>query len=546
MVSSPFTRTSDESRMGQRPGMKRARSVRKHSPGLTTPPRLPCSSFVSLSRSESRRRHHFRLASVTADHSGDIPLACSSDLEFSFPGAVLCDESDLELLPDLSDDSSMAGSVCSAVTPTKNNGLFFGDVSLPLTPGKRLFAPRDVAVADLELCPVAATPSIFDMPELVFKIIEFVDAQNTAVPKEKAPLRRRPLSYKHALLMHGDPASAKRAMELEPELFAEPHGSTPGALHSCLLVNRLFHRITKQIMGSRLFFSSENSLYQFVKNDDPEFFSSFRPTSLVLNKLFCAKQAAMDKIINSIDYSRLEWLEIYMCPKISPSERLFHSSLRSLVITGSKTVDDSMLIEVSKRCPNLQVLDLRACEGITDYGVYALSTSCSQLVTINLGRKKQGHLITDHSVSTLVCNNKRLQTVGLAGCYITDRTIWELAINCGHTLERLSLNNCPYITNQSLPVILHHNLLPHLSVLEIRFLLKITNFDPVVVFQRRQSSKGICMLIEMCEELMMRLKECERRMDSHISEVIFQDISDWANTKDEEDLSYQELVRSRV
>lgn len=517
---------------------------------LPPPPQrlFSSSSFLPLSRTNSRRRQ--RYASISSsDGVIDTPVTCLSDLEFNFSGVLFCDTSDNESLPDLTDDASVSGSVYSAVTPTKNSCLFFGELDFPITTRKNLFPLLDLPttlMADLDLASPHAAPSIFEIPELVHKIVGFVDAQTTSVLKEQVPLRRKPLSFKHALLMHGDEASAKKAMQHESEVLSKSETKSPNAMHSCLLVNKLFHRITKQIMSSKLFFSNEKSFHLFVRNDAPEFFSEFTPTSLVLNKLFCAKQAAMDKITHFIDYSKLEWLEVYMCPKLLPSDTLLHASLRSLIITGSKILDDSLLIEVAKKCPNLQVLDLRACEGITDYGVHAIATSCTQLLSINLGRKKRGHLITDHSVSTLVCNNKKLGTVGLAGCYITDKTVWELAMNCGYSLERLSLNNCPYITNQSLPVILHHNLLPNLSVLEIRFVLKLTNLDPVVTFRRKQNSKGICMLIEMCEELIMRLRECEMRMDNDISESIFQDISDWANAKDEEDQSYQELMRARA
>lgn len=466
-----------------------------------------------------------------------------SDLEFNFSSLLACENSDTESLPDLTDDASICGSVYSVVTPTKVSPLFFEGLDSPLAGRKRLF------LHDYEEYqpPVQQkTPTIFDIPELVHKIIEYVDIQNTSVPNEHKPPRRKPLSYKHALLMHGNEALALQAMHQDSETDVDNDPKSPNALHACLLVNKLFHRITKEVMSSRLCFSDEQRFYQFVRNNDEEFYSSFRPTSLVLNKLFCAKQFALDKIADVIDYSRLEWLEIYMCPKLLPPTQLLHNSLRSLVITGSKILDDSLLIEVSTKCPNLQVVDLRACEGITDYGVHALATSCVQLVSVNLGRKKRGHLITDHSISTLVCNNRKLQTVGLAGCYITDKSLWELAMNCGGSVERLSLNNCPYISNQLLPVILHHDLMPKLSVLEIRFATKITNFDPIVTFRRKQNSKGICMLVEMCEDLLVRLRECEMRMDNQISESIFEDISEWANAKDEEDQSYQQLLSARA
>lgn len=600
-MRSPFTsRPSDANIVSSPHRLKRAKSVKD-----AFPPTLHRVLLSSLPcRSGSRRRFN-RFPSPSSEAINDTPVTCLSDLEFNFSGSL--DISDAESLPDLTDDASVAGSVYSAVTPTKNACLYFEvaptdfckknllaeltehcveglqedndldhvdngigpevnevnevneeetisiDVRSKLGRDSEIIGAEnmhvgpvdeDIGLYEQSLFQSLVPLSIFQIPELVHKIIEYVDAQNTSVPREQTPLRRKPLSYKHALLIHGNEAAAMKAMQESQATHSQP--SNPGTLHSCLLVNKLFHRITKEIMSSKVYFSNEKNFYQFVRNDNPEFFSSFRPTSLVLNKLFCAKQAAMDKITNAIDYSRLEWLEVNMCPKLLPSEKLLHSSLRTLIVTGSKILDDSLLVEVAKRCPNLQAIDLRACEGITDYGVYAIARSCTQITSINLGRKKRGHLITDHSVSTLVCNNKRLETVGLAGCYITDRTIWELAMNCGFSLERLSLNNCPYVTNQSLPVILQHNLLPNLSVLEIRFVVKITNFDPIVTFRRKQNSKGICMLIEMCEELLVRMRECEIRMDNYISESIFQDISDWANAKDEEDVSFQTLISARV
>lgn len=460
------------------PSLKRAKSVRDAFPPL---PRV----LALLGLLRPRRRHRVLSASFDVSSSS----WAMPELDFSFSGSI--DVSDADSLPDLTDDGS-CGSVCSAVTPTKPACQYFD-------------APRARP----------AQPSIFEIPELVHMIVEFVDAQNS--PHDRLQREKTP----------GQVRSHDSDM---PQ-----HQRLGSAMHSCLLVNRLFHRITKQVMSTRVFFSSEQSFYKFVRNDDPGFFADFRPASLVLNKLFCAKQTAIDKVARSMDWSRLEWLEIYMCPKLVPPVSLLHASLRSLVITGSRILDDALLVEVARRCPNLQVVDLRACEGITDYGVYAVATACTQLTTVNLGRKKRGHLITDHSVSVLACNNRNLTTVGLAGCYITDRSIWELAMNCGFALERLSLNNCPYISNQSLPLVLHHNLLPNLAVLEMRYLLRITNLDPIVTFRRQQAAKGICMLLEMCDELLARWRLAEAHMDTFISEHIFDDISEWVNSKDDDE-----------
>lgn len=477
----------------------------------------------------------YRFASLT--ETLDNSMSVLSDQEFLF-SSVSGDSSDAESLPDLTDDTS---SIQSISTPIKPSYTFFGELDLPS------FKPRVLFQEPQTLPEPSSVPSIFDIPELVYKIIEFADLHNTVIPKEKAPVRRKPLSFRHAMLLHGNEKMARLAMESSVSFDDSASTSDPNVLHTCLLVNKLFNKITREIMGTHLLFTNETSFCKFIRNaDNQNFCSSFKPNQLVLNKLFCLKQASLDRIANSIDYSSLEWFELFMCPKLLPTDAFLHSSLKTLIITGSKTLDDSLLILVAQKCPNLEVLDVRACEGVTDYGVHAIGSACTKLVNVNLGRKKRGHLITDHSVSALATNNPRLTSVGLAGCYITDRSIWELAMNCGSSLERLSLNNCPYISNQSVPTILHHNLLPQLLVLEIRYVLKITNVEPIITFRRRQNARGISMLLETCEALLIRMKEHELRMDSAISERIFHDISEWANAKDDDDEAYAALLTSRT
>lgn len=507
-------------------------------------------------------------ASAFPDHLASLsdPVVSLSDLEFSF------DSSDLDLLPDLTDDAS----VCSAtvVTPTKAPSLEFFDrtrtqlqsslqlkelksydqsqysgvnelaASSPLeSPFGAFESPFSSPFPSLSATPVvsrnsssafaspAARPqetspqlSIFDIPELVYKIVEYADFRNTVIPHETPPTDRNPT---------GPPPAVSAS-------------SDPNILFVCLQVNRLFHTVTKQIMGQRLCFAQEHRLYQFLRQKTPESLRALRPRKLVLNRLFGANQAAMDALATDVDFSALEWLEVFMCPKLLPSESLLHPSLKTLIIAGSRVLDDALLLQVARRCPNLEVLDLRACESVTDYGIHAFGSACRNLRSVNLGRKKRGHLITDHSVCTLISHNRKLHTVGLAGCHVTDRTVWELAVRGGSALQRLLLNHCPYVTNRSLPVILHHELWRNLSVLEMCGLEAVTNVSPIVTFKRKQHARGIYLLVETCAELKRRMQQVEHQMDSTLSHRIFQDISDWANAHDEEDLAYSQLMSSRL
>lgn len=429
-----------------------------------------------------------------------LPYAPSSDLDFLFNAAS---DSDLESLPDLTDDASIC-SGRSAVTPVKDptHLSLAEDIH---TPGRKVLFPW----AHAHLAPRPTSVTVFDIPELVHKIIEYAHHQNTVAPHE-IPGR----------------------------------DVDPNVLFTCLQVNRLFYNVARQLLGQQLVFSRENNLYQFLRGP-ARTNQSFRPRACMFSRLVGAKQPAIETFAQAIDASSLERLEVFMCPKLQPTPTLFHQALKTLVVAGSRVADDVLLTQVARRCPNLEVLDLRACERVTDCGIHAIASSCRRLVSVNLGRKRKGHLITDHSTAVLFARNPRLETVGLAGCHVSDRSLWELALHAGSSVQRLSLNNCPHITDRSLPVILHHNLMRNLSVLEIRFLAGVTNVAPIVTFKRSQHARGVFLLVETCEELLARMQECERSMDTVLSKRIYQDISDWANASDDDDTAYVQFMSSR-
>lgn len=488
--------------------LKKARSVK--------------AAFPPLHRRHKNRkqRHLFRWRAQ--DSTEDECLSTSFEV------------SDSESLPDLSDVSSTC-STPSAVTPTRASPTFLLDLpSMEHIP--KLVFPAPAVEA------ISRKVTIFDVPELVYKIIEYADIQNTVVPNEVPPIRRKPLSMNHATLIYGDEKQAQLAMA-RPEIS---RSAALNVLHTCLLVNKLFHRITKEIMSSKVFFSNGESFKKFIANDEA-FFSEFQPKTFVLNKLFYAKQPCIDRLARLVDFSKLEWLELYMCPRLDLPPSMYSQSLKRLVVTGSRVAGDQLLVSAAQQCPNLEVLDIRACEHITDFGIYSIGQACLNLRSINFGRKHKGRLITSHSVASLVSRNPNLHTIGLAGCHIDDRTIWEIAMSCGDRLERLLLNNCPFVTDQSLPKVLLLNLLPNMSVLEMRFMDGVTNLEPVILFKRQQSAKGIPMLVETCEKVLRQMQDRERQMDSVVSQSIFRDISEWANSKDEEDEeAYDQLVRTRM
>ncbi|QWU88502.1 hypothetical protein CA3LBN_002810 [Candidozyma haemuli] len=531
--------------------LKRARSSR-------SPPTTPTPVFRSFSSgSVARRRNRYRLASPGPESD---PVSQLSDSEFQFSTPSCSDASDSESLPELVEDSSTPSTLQSPATPFRPKVSYFDNFESPLKrlssapaltprfvdpPFSQPFSPpAQPAFSSQQVSQPVSQPSIFDIPELVHKIIVYADAQNTVVPREKTPVCRKPLSYRHALLVHGNEKAAHLAMQ--GAYLDEPTPeNTSNVLHTCLLVNKLFHRVAKEVLGEKLFFTDERTFGKFIDPAKPQhFYDGMSPKTLVLSKMFYLRQAHFASVCEKLDLSRLEWLELYMCPKVAPTVSFLQPSLKTLIVTGSKALDDFALVEVAQRCPNLQVLDVRACENVTDHGIYSIGQKCKNLTTLNLGRKKRGHLITDHSVCAVAVNNPRLTTVGVAGCYITDRSIWQLTLTCGKRLQRLSLNNCPYVSDQSVPVVLHHNLLQNLTVLEIRFVSRITNFEPIIAYKRRQAARGVNVLVETCEELFVRMRDQAKNMDRVISERVVRDISEWANGKDD-DMAAADLLRTR-
>lgn len=468
--------------------------------------------------------------SVTLDKMRiDVNFANDGEQYMSFLSES--SSSDLDSLPDYSDDEDALSPFSDIDDADMTTATIFSSPELcgllgaPLIKGSnigcKLNQVLEAAQETVSLIPEYQSPSIFEVPEILHRILKIVDAQTTTIPQEASPISRN--------------SSFSKTESKSSSL--DSHKPLGGTLHNCLMVNRLFYLVTKDIINEKVIFSNEVHFNKFVDTLDKSS-TILKPKIVVMHKLFTAKQKAWEQLESHIDYSNVELLELYMCPKFYPNlaqKGTQLKKLKKLVITGSRVVDDRFLIKVSEMCPNLQVLDLRACELVSDYGIYCIGQKCTNLREVNFGRKNRGSLITDLSCSVLIRNNKQLKTVGLAGCHITDKSIWDLALHCNTTLERLSLNSCPLITNQLIPLILHSDYFEKMTVLELRFVSTVTNWKPVIEFKRRQEFRGISMLIEVCDDLKKQMKKQELEMDRLLSKRIFRDILLWMNEMDDGD-----------
>ncbi|KAI5957572.1 AMN1 [Candida theae] len=519
----------------------------------------------SRSRSRSRMSSRWFRGDECCKVGGD---SCNSS-NASSPSS-----SDLESLPDLTDDDADTPDT----TPVKPSHKF--TFLETVTPGRKLdFTGCDDVTCQsqevvahspsLEIPNRTSRTSLFDVPELVHRILLFVEAQNDRQPCETTPIRRKPTSYNHALLIYGDRESAQRAMADDCVQLQNDPVSNP--LFNCLLVNKLFNRIAREIIAKKFYFSNDAQFQKYASSSSssninttiPSCFPiKFNPQSFSLYKLFRSNQYLFNMAVSNINFHNLTSFELFMCPKIYPSWNIFQScgsTLQTLVLTGSKSIDDEFCFMISRYCQNLTHLDLRACELITDSGLYHIFKNNRSLQSVNVGRKHKGHLITDSSITTLIKNNCQLHTLGLAGTCISDVVLWQT----GHHLKqlsRLSLNNCPRLTNSGVANVLNQpGVFSHLTVLELRFNLQLTDLTSLIRFKSRKQYQyqhchsqkstvyGELLLVELCETLMYRMRRQELDLDKLISNRIMHDILYWINDQwdSDGDLPFIELLNSR-
>lgn len=410
---------------------------------------------------------------------------------------------------------------------------------------------------------------VLGIPEILNQILEYVDMNG--IPQERLQKRRRPMSLRHALLIYGDPTAAKNAYHngspslpstgmrsvSTPDVKAAStvEGLGDGCLDvsnsrkeskptllNCMLVNRLWYQVTSDVLFKRLHFKGNCAWEKFaigvLEKDEGRALDNVRckPSILVLHKCALANQPQI-KTLSKLG-GKLQWLEFYTCPLIVPTLDLVSGGqLRKLVLPGCTNLTDKVLNVLTQQCPLLEHLDLRACDMVSDAGIRAVARNCPQLKMLNVGRTQRGELITYSSIKH-IAKKTRIETLGLAGCHVDDRAMWALALYRGPFIQRLSLNNCLMLTNESVPKILRY--MRSLTVLELRGCVQITDVRPIVQFKRYRELQGHPPLIEGCEVFDLRMRETEWIMEIEISRQVAQDCMEWINQPDN-DIAIEEI-----
>ncbi|KAG0242628.1 Antagonist of MEN (Mitotic Exit Network) [Mortierella sp. GBA43] len=199
-------------------------------------------------------------------------------------------------------------------------------------------------------------------------------------------------------------------------------------------------------------------------------------------------------------FHNLQIIEFYICERLT--DKIVHAVaencplLQQLLMPGCAKVTDSGISKIALHCPRMKHLDLRACSSVSDESLLLVAKHCPELWHLNVGRVSSATKITGKSIVE-IAKNTNLNTLGLAGCAMTDDAVIEIARHSRSGLHRISLNSCTALTSASVWALMQ--LCPNLAVLEIKQCLLIADMATLYRFSTRR------VLVELCPELNRRL-----------------------------------------
>lgn len=131
----------------------------------------------------------------------------------------------------------------------------------------------------------------------------------------------------------------------------------------------------------------------------------------------------------------------YISPEFA---KPFLSKLRDLKSLNSISLDGfqgsySILRFIDLNCPNLVVIGLSRCMGVTDEGIVELVSSCVSLRTLDL---TCCHLLTDDALSAIADSCKQLKCLKLESCLLVSEKGFERIGTCCSLLQELDLTDC--------------------------------------------------------------------------------------------------------
>ncbi|CCD24191.1 Amn1p NDAI_0C05320 [Naumovozyma dairenensis CBS 421] len=384
---------------------------------------------------------------------------------------------------------------------------------------------------------------IFEIPEIVDNIIYFLSKKNNhsnmSAGVTKQQIRKVSVS---SLSQHQNNNNITKRIISSPLPFASSTVSIEGSfkdnhLFNCLFINKLWFQMTLPYLLKNIHFQNDSNIKKFINiSGKISNITSTTIETIKFHKIHKLKQSELQKFPHNLLSSNIKSIEFYICPNIIPPTSWYPilQNLENLIIPGNKRLNDQQLVKLSNHIPNLETLDLRACENISDIGVVSIALRCPKLKLCNLGRHKNNHLITNVSLLGLG-KYTNVETIGFAGCNINDSGIWEFAKLNGANIKRLSLNNCNQLTDYSIPILVGFNYFPNLAVLEIKGLSLINDVRWLVKFKLWKTSLRSPILIEGGDRINDLMKEEENKLKKLNSFIALQELSTWVNADDDDD-----------
>lgn len=106
-------------------------------------------------------------------------------------------------------------------------------------------------------------------------------------------------------------------------------------------------------------------------------------------------------------------------------------------------------MNICNACPVLEELNIMSCARVTDQGVICVS----HLPNLKRLEVKELSFVTSNAFIQVFQSLKQLQVVNVSrNTSINDDAIEQLAVNSGHSLTTLNLQQCTQVTDKGLAV----------------------------------------------------------------------------------------------
>ncbi|KAG9284689.1 hypothetical protein G9A89_003649, partial [Geosiphon pyriformis] len=141
---------------------------------------------------------------------------------------------------------------------------------------------------------------------------------------------------------------------------------------------------------------------------------------------------------------------------------------------------DFSIIELARRCPKLQYLEISWGGYITDKFIYKIPRSCYSLRHLGING-----CITDKSIREITRSNPNIQSLNFNDCRMLTDAIIHALVGSYSDLGKLNLSDCNKVTDIGIRQIAQCHNLEHLAFKSLEFL----------------NNETICIVVQLCPNI---------------------------------------------